>query len=325
MTHQIRILSEKDVRRALDMPTAIDVMSSAFSSLSSGMYQMPVRMVTNFGKTTLFSKPAASHGDGVVGVKLLTQTPLNRERKPNSKPEQSLPVIQGVIILTDYFDGRFLTMMDGTYITALRTGAASGLATKLLSNHDVKVAAIFGAGAQGRTQLSAICTVRGLEKVYIFDFCQDTVVAYIKEMQPQCCAKLIRGDSLEVLKEVELICTATDSTTPLFSLKDVKEGVHINAIGSYKPSMVEIASDVVAHAALYVDHQESAWAESGVIQKSHVVGELGALINGEIRGRTDASQITLFKSVGVAVQDLAAANAVYRSAVAQNIGVMVEI
>ena len=152
MAHRIRVLSEKDVHMALDMHQAIDAMSYAFSQLSSGALTMPVRMVSDFDNTILFCKPAASKSDHTIGVKILTQVASNREL--------AMPVIQGLILLADYHDGRFLALMDGTSITALRTGAASGLATRLLSREDAKVAAIFGAGAQGRTQLSAICAVR---------------------------------------------------------------------------------------------------------------------------------------------------------------------
>jgi len=326
MTHHIRVLSQEEVRLTLTMHEAIDVMSDAFSQLSNGMLMMPVRMVADFDEATLFYKPAASKNERVIGVKLLTQVGSNRER--------SLPAIQGIILLTDYVDGRFLALMDGTYITALRTGAAAGLATKWLSREEAKVAAIFGAGAQGRMQLSALSVVRNIEKVYVFDLDKNVVDACISEMQPQCRAKLLPGTSTQVLKEVDIICTATNATKPLFEMSNLKRGVHINAIGSFKPYMNEISEEVVAHALVYVDHNESALAESGdlinpirsgAITQSHIVGEIGALINGNIPGRIHEDQTTLFKSVGVAVQDLAAANAVYRKAIINNLGQIIHL
>jgi len=326
MAHHIRVLSEEDVRSALSMDQAIIVMAKAFAQLSHGLLSMPVRMVSHFDQTMLFYKPAASKNEHIIGVKLLTQVGSNRG--------QSLPVIQGLILLTDYHNGRFLALMDGTYITSLRTGAASGLATKWLSREDAKVAAIFGAGVQGRTQLMAICKVRCIEKAYIFDILAEATGAFIDQMQPVCNAKLISGSSLEVLKEVDIICTATDASKPLFDMSHLKKGVHINAIGSFRPCMTEIHEEVIAQAQVYVDHKESALAESGdlinpvqsgVVSESHIVGEIGALINGEIPGRTDEGGVTVFKSVGVAVQDLATAYAVYQNAITHNLGQMIHL
>jgi ornithine cyclodeaminase/alanine dehydrogenase-like protein (mu-crystallin family) len=308
------------------MHESIDVMSDAFSQLSNGTLQMPVRMVSDFDDLSLLYKPAASKREGIIAVKLLTQTGSNRNR--------SLPIIQGIIVLADYVDGRFLALMDGASITALRTGAASGLATKWLSNKEAKVAAIFGAGVQGRTQLSAICAVRNIQKAYVFDPNKEAADAFIDEMQPQCSAKLVLGSSNQVLKEVDVICTATDSAKPLFELTDLKQGVHINAIGSFKPTMNEISPEVIAQALVYVDHAESALKESGdlinplqsgAISQSHIVGEIGALINGQIPGRAHKDQNTLFKSVGVAVQDLAAAHAVYQKSTTNHLGQIIHL
>lgn len=303
------------------MGEAIDVMSDVFSQLSNGELEMPIRSVTDFGENTVFYKPAASKNDGAIGIKLLTQVNSNRER--------NLPVIQGLMLLVDYVDGRFLSLMDGTYVTALRTAAASGLATKLLANPDAKVAAIFGAGAQGRTQLLAVCEARNIEKVFIFDLNSDVVSAFIAEMSGQVSAKLLKGESNDCLKEVDVICTVTTSPRPLFKLSELKGGVHINAIGSFKPTMNEIEGAIVAASELYLDHKESVVAESGdiinplrdgLITESHIKGEIGDLVNGKIGGRSDSSRITLFKSVGVAAQDLATANWVYRKSVEKDLG-----
>lgn len=308
------------------MGEAIEAMSDVFSKLSKGELEMPIRSVTDFGENTVFYKPAASKSDGAIGIKLLTQVNSNRERH--------LPVIQGLMMLVDYTDGRFLSIMDGTYVTALRTAAASGLATKLLANTDARVAAIFGAGAQGRTQLLAICEARKIEKVYIFDLNADAVAAYIDEMKGIVGAELVRGTSNACLKEVDVICTVTTSPRPLFQLSELKEGVHINAIGSFKPSMNEIGGAIVAASELYLDHRESVVAESGdiinplrdgLITESHIKGEIGDLVNGKIEGRKNTAQITLFKSVGVAVQDLATANLVYRKSMEKGLGQTVNV
>jgi ornithine cyclodeaminase/alanine dehydrogenase len=305
---------------------AIEVMANAFSELSNGTVEMPVRMVSHFDGTTFFCKPAASPIENTIGVKILTQVSANRER--------ALPVIQGVMLLTDYRDGRFLALIDGTSLTALRTGAAAGLATQLLANEEAQTAAIFGAGAQGRTQLAAICAVRHLKKVYIFDICAQAVEAFMVEMQAECAAELVPAKGLNVLKEADVICTATNAMKPLFGWSYLKKGVHINAIGSFKPDMQEISEEVVAKARLYVDHKASALSEAGdlikplqlgLIDESHIIGEIGALVNGKIAGRRSKDEITLFKSVGVAAQDLAVASTVYWKAVSDGLGREIEI
>lgn len=309
------------------MKESIDVMRHAFAELVHNRAHVPLRTITDFENPALkiFYKPCYLTQINTAGIKLLTQTNGGIKN----------PTIQGLNILVDMETGCFLAIIDGTYLTALRTGATSGLATKFLARKDAKVAAIFGAGAQGRTQLEAVCAAREIERAYIFDTNKKAVEKYIADMKSCLDGTIVLpGENLQQLKEVDIICTATGASAPLFSLSDIKPGVHINAIGSYKPHMQEIAPEIMKEAKVYVDQKSACLAEAGdfikpikegLFHEKNIVAELGELVAEQKNGRESEQEITVFKSVGIAVQDLAAAYAVYQNAVAQNVGVMVEI
>jgi len=323
----LRILSSEDVKRLLPMAKTIEVMRDAFVQLANNRVYVPLRTITELEQPELkiFYKPCYSPKLNLASVKLLSQT----------KAGIKAPTIQGANILIDSETGCFLAIVDGTYLTALRTGAASGLATDLLARKEAKVAAIFGAGAQGRTQLEAVCTVRKIEKAYIFDTNKNAVENYIAEMQP--CLNgtlLLLGEDLRQLKEADVICTATNATKALFLHTNMKEGAHINAIGSYKPDMQEIDPQIMKNSKVYVDQKQACLAETGDLIKpikeglfceDDIVGELGELVAGRSHGRQNEQEITVFKSVGLAVQDLLATHAVYQNALAQNRGATVEL
>ena len=324
---KIRILSSKDIKQLLSMPQAIDLMRVAFAELTQNRVIVPLRTITEFEQPQLnvFYKPCYSTKTNVVGVKLLTQT----------KAGIVSPTIQGINILMDANTGCFLAIIDGTYLTALRTGATSGLATDLLARKDAQVAAIFGAGAQGRTQLEAICSVRKIERAFIFDTNKNAVENYIAEMK-HCLGEttLVAGENVQQLREADVICTATSTSKPLFSFADVKKGAHINAVGSYKPYMQEIDAQIMKEGHLYVDQKSACIAEAGdliqpmkegLLREEDIIAELGELVTGRSLCRQNEQAITVFKSVGIAIQDLVAAHAVYQKAVVQNTGVLVDI
>jgi ornithine cyclodeaminase/alanine dehydrogenase-like protein (mu-crystallin family) len=305
----------------VSMPEAIDAMGAIFGELSAGKSIMPVRTVNTFGEMLLLSKPSYSPSKNYAAVKLLTQV--------ESNPSRGLPTLQGVVFLMDSTNGNMLAMMDGKYVTALRTGAASGLATRLLARKDSAVAAVFGAGVQGVSQLEAVCAVRSIKKAYIFDVNQAAASAYAQRQSAALGIPVCVGSSLDQLQEADVVCTATGARAPLFQPGQLKPGVHINAIGSFRPNMQELPSEWVASAKVYVDHVESCLAETGdllvPIQKglmtsSHILGEIGAVVNGTVAGRKNDRDETLFKSVGVAVQDLAAAALIYEKAQSKNLG-----
>jgi len=296
------------------MVEAIDAMAEAFESMSSGKSFVPPRHVTTHGEPpiTLFLKPVFVESLKRTSIKILTQKPCGSSN--------GIPAIVGVVMLIDSLTGEVLSIMDGEYLTALRTGAASGLATKYFARADADTLAIFGCGAQGRTQLEAVAAVRKISKVWVFDKNMEMAETFITEMKTKVDAEIKVSENPEVLKSCDIICTATNAEFPLFMKKHIKKGVHINAIGSYKPLMQEIDPSILHNASIYVDQMEACMAESGDLIKpinsglftaDHIKGEIGNFISGKIKGRSSDSETTVFKSVGVAIQDFAVANKIY--------------
>jgi ornithine cyclodeaminase len=228
-------------------------------------------------------------------------------------------------------------LLEGASLTAIRTGAASGAATDILARPDSQVAGIFGAGVQSRTQLEAICSIRPIQKVLVFDPRQDQVEEFIQDMAglgPIPTDLQPASDPQEAVSQADIICCATSSSTPVFADRDLKSGVHINGVGSYTPEMQEVPPETVKRAALFIDSRPAALSEAGdIIQpindgqitKEHIQAELGEIVLGIESGRTSTDQITFFKSVGNAVQDAAAAQLALENAKKMGLGTNVRI
>jgi ornithine cyclodeaminase len=214
--------------------------------------------------------------------------------------------------------------MEGTSLTAIRSGAASGAATDLLARKQARKVAIFGAGIQARTQLEAMCVVRPIREASVFDQDRTRADLFAREASAELGITVtVAASSAAALAGAEIICTATTSATPVFADGEVAAGTHINAIGSYKPHMREIPPATVARAHVVVDQLDAAWEEAGdlilplkagLIRSDHVRAELGEIVAGTKPGRTHPETVTFFKSVGIAIQDLAAANCVLANA-----------
>jgi ornithine cyclodeaminase/alanine dehydrogenase-like protein (mu-crystallin family) len=242
----------------------------------------------------------------------------------NDNPGKGLPLIHALVVVVNAETGKPDAVMDGTYLTALRTGAASGAATDLLARDDARVAAVFGAGVQGRTQLAAVCTVRPIEEAWIYDIEPQRAETYAEEMGERIGATVnVARSPSEAVGPADVICTATTSSHPVFADVDVQPGTHINAVGAYTPQMREIPPETVLRAKVVIDHHEAALAEAGdllipmeqgLMSAGHIYAELGEIVAGDRPGRETVQEITLFKSVGVAVQDVAVAGAVLEAA-----------
>lgn len=313
----MRILSAADVRRALPIAAAIEAMRQAFAALSSQRAVVPMRAhvpVERHGGTTLVM-PALVDDErgGGLAVKVVSLFDGNADR--------GLARIQAAVVVLDPQTGRPLALLEGATLTALRTGAASGLATGLLARRDSRTAAVFGAGVQGRTQLEAVCCVREIETVWVYDAVAGRAQAMIAELAGR---EDLPGDlraacdPRQAVAEADVICTATTAAREVFRDADLKAGAHINAVGSYQPQVREVPADTVARATVVVDSREAALAEAGDliqpiaagrIDAAHIHAELGEIVLGRKAGRQRDDEITLFKSVGVAVQDVAAARA----------------
>lgn len=320
----LRVFSAADVRKALSMKEAVEAMKGVFEELSSGKACVPPRThvaIPKHNGDALFM-PSYSPALSRMGLKVVTMHPDNRDK--------NLPFIQALVALFDAATGTPLAVMNGAVLTAMRTGAASGAATDLLARANASTVAIFGAGVQAETQLEAVCAVRPIKKVRVLDVSEERVAAFIGKMSSQLGVEITAVfESAEALRGTDIVCTATTSPTPVFSDDELEPGTHINAIGSYKPHVREIPPETVARALVVVDQVEAAWEEAGdlimplkdgLITESHIYAELGKIVSGEKPGRKDDKQITFFKSVGVATQDLAAANAVYVNGTAMGLG-----
>jgi ornithine cyclodeaminase/alanine dehydrogenase-like protein (mu-crystallin family) len=319
----LKLITKSDVVKHLPMSKAIDCMESAFAKLSSGSCTVPARYITNTddNSLTFLLKPAFVDEHKKSSLKILIQK--------NAKQIEGIPTILGIALLIDNITGEILSIIDGEYITALRTGAASGLATKYLSRPESNTLAIFGCGTQGRTQLKAVEAVRNIERIWVFDKSIDNANLFIQEVSPETTAGIEYTNDLSILKNVDIICTATNSNQPLFSRDQLKAGVHINAIGSFKPEMQEIDPEIMRAARIYLDDKKACINESGDILKAfsntnsmskNIVGEIGELVLNNIDGRTSDSESTLFKSVGNAIQDYEIAYELYKKSQAENFG-----
>ncbi|MCS7050552.1 MAG: ornithine cyclodeaminase, partial [Thermomicrobium sp.] len=300
----------------------------AFADLSAGRAQVPLRVpleVAEYRGTTLVM-PAYVPSSGGLGLKVVSVFPDNPSR-------HAKPTIHAAVLTLAPETGEPLALLDGTYLTALRTGAASGAATDLLARPDARTLLVIGAGAQGPTQAWAVLTVRPIEKIFVYDRDPSQVATFpdrVRSLVPDVRAEFVAVDDLaRVLPNVDVICTATTAREPLFADELVPAGVHINAIGAFTDEMQEIPPETVARAYVVVDSVAAALAEAGdlikplragLIDRSHVETELGQIVSGAKPGRTAPTQITLFKSVGNAVQDVAVASEAVRRARASGVG-----
>jgi ornithine cyclodeaminase len=327
---QLRVLSAEDVRRALPMADAVQAVKDAFRQFSAGQAEMPLRSrveVAEAGGIALFM-PAYLRGSRELAVKAVSVFPRN--------PERQLPTIHALVIAFDSETGAPTALLEGAALTALRTGAASGAATDVLANSEARVATIFGSGVHARTQLEAVCAVRPVERVWIYSLDAATAEAmarHARQHMPGVEVRLAETPT-QAVAQADVICTATTSSIPVFPDSAVRPGTHINAIGGYTPEMQEVDPDTVARARLFVDSRVAALAEAGdLIQpirqgrigEDWIQAELGEVIAGTHPGRVSQDEITLFKSVGLAVQDAVAAGAILRRAETLGLGQIVEI
>jgi ornithine cyclodeaminase len=253
----------------------------------------------------------------------------------DNNPSKGLPFIHAGVVVLNPETGAVDALLEGGSLTAIRTGAGAGAATDVLARKDAKTVAIFGAGVQARTQLMAACEVREIETVWVYDSNPAQVETFIADMAGQ---GRIPGhlrsahNSTEAVLDADIISTATTSKAPVFIDSDLKPGVHINGVGSYTLDMQEIPSETVARARVTVDSRSAAQVESGdianplkknLISESQIA-EIGEVILGQQPGRSSPNQITLFKSVGVAVQDAMAAQLAVSNARKLGLGMQVE-
>jgi ornithine cyclodeaminase len=314
------------------MAEAIEGVKAGYAQLSAGRVQAPLRTPLNVSPDDVtlimpFFVGPVEGNDGALGLKLVSVFDSNTAR--------GLPLIHSIVMAVDPTSGAPLALIEGGSLTAIRTGAASGAATDVLARPDAAVVAIFGSGVQARRQLEAVCTVRPIERVYVYSLVgAEEFAAEMAGYGPIPRDIIIAQNPREAVAAADVICAATTSRTPVFDGRDVRPGAHINGIGSFTPEMQEIDATTVRRARVFVDSVEAALAEAGdliiplndgEITLDHISTELGEVIAGHKPGRTSAEQITFFKSVGVSVQDAMAAQIILRNGPALGLGATIEL
>jgi ornithine cyclodeaminase len=327
---RLRIPADR-AARPLPMADAVRAMKDAYRQFSSGQADLPLRSrleVPDVGGTSLFM-PAFLHESHDLAVKSVSVFPRN--------PERGLPTIHALVIFFDARTGAPSALIEGASLTALRTGAASGAATELLAPPNSSTLAMFGSGAQARTQVEAVCTVRPIRQVRIFSLDLEGARRMAADLDGRTASGarlLLAGSAEEALAQADVVCTATTSSTPVFPDSALPAGAHINAIGAFTPEMQEIDPATVARASVFVDSRRAALAEAGdliqpirqgLITEDSIVAELGEVVAGTRPGRRSAQETTLFKSVGLAVQDAVAAGVIVRRAEAEGLGRLIEL
>ena len=332
---EILVLKESDISPIISMSDIISADREALSIYSNHQSNIPLRTninVPEFNGQCLFMNGYAAPAKA-LGVKIVSVYPDNINKNLTSVP--------ATMVLVNAETGIVNALIDGTYLTRLRTGAISGLATEILSRKDSKILALFGTGGQAITQLEAILTVRKIELVKVFDIVYERADEFAKKMTALYSKKynnvkiIAVKSSDEAVENADIITTVTTSKKPVFKIDKIKSNVHINGVGSYTPDMCEVPEEVVVKAnKIYVDTRDGAINESGdligpikkgLINIEKINGELGEVINGKIKGRENDDEMTFFKTTGSAVLDLVAAQKIYELAKKNNIGKIIDL
>jgi len=300
-------LSDSDVRRLLTMREAIEVVEEAFKELHAGKAIMPERTTLMLKNGSISQMSAYLKKMNIATTKVFGIFPKNIK--------YNLPTTVATLLVYDIETGKVTVVMDAIYLTAVRTGAVSGVATKHLARKDSKKVGIIGCGMQGRTQLWAVTEVREIEKVYAYDKVVNARRTFAEEMSKKLGVDIMPVDSAQkAVKDADIIITATTSATPVVKGKWLSDGAHINAIGSYYPHARELDTETVVKSKLVVDLRKAALEEAGdvilpikegAITEKHIYAELGEIVTGNKPGRINDREITVFKSVGLAIQDAA--------------------
>jgi ornithine cyclodeaminase len=326
---KVLIADQKLVSELLPMPEAVEVMRGALTMLAGGDVVMPLRqmLVLPGGDRVMGLMPSYLGGLDAVGVKVVAAFPANFGTEYDTH--------QGVVLFFDTDRGLLRAIVDATSITAIRTAAVSGLVTDLLARPDAGDLAIIGAGTQAHTHVHAMMAVRPVRRVRVFSVPAESAAVFA-EREALLTGLPVEavGTAEEAVTGADLICTTTTSAEPVVRGAWVSPGAHVNAVGAYTPVTRELDSELVAGARLYADRRESLLSEAGeflipkgegLIGDDHIVGEIGEVLTGKVSARTSPQQITLFKSLGIAIEDLAAAHHVYTKAQERGLGTWVEI
>jgi alanine dehydrogenase len=325
---QVLIVSQREVRELLGMEECIDVMADALAALTRGDAVMPLRGMAGMPEQAglLAWMPAILPASDVMGIKVISVF-------PNEGTE--LESHQGAVLLFEATHGQLLAVVDASEVTAIRTAAVSGLATRLLARPDAEDLAILGSGTQARTHLEAMTVVRDIRRVRVWSRDAEHASSFVESASAGGGVRVeVSATAREAVEGASIICTTTSATEPILEGRWISPGAHVNAVGFAGSTGRELDAEAVARARLFADRRESIKSESGdfLLAKSegtvgddHVAGELGEVLLGTVEGRISPDQITLFESLGLAIEDLAAVNRVYQRARATGRGTSVEL
>jgi len=319
-------LNAEETRRLLPMEQCIDVMEPAMIAASSGSMYIPPRTLFQLQDDSGFFAvmPGTSQELNSYGAKVVSYHPANSAR--------GLPAIQGFVAVFDHQTGQPRAIMDGGVITDIRTAAASGLATRLLARPEAGSCGIFGAGALADVHLQAMCTVRPVKECVIWARRCEQAEALAEKHRARSGVAVRTTDDPREAGACDIVCTTTASPLPVLQGDWVKPGAHIKLVGAHHIDSRESDTELIKKSSIYVDLLESTINEGGdvmipiqggVVERDHIVGEIGQLLAGDIHGRTNEQQITVYNSLGITSQDLYAARLVMEKAQAQGVGTQV--
>lgn len=323
------VVNRREAHQLLTMGDCIEEMRQTLSDISAGKTQMLQRnmiMVANGNK--MAQMPSALENKQIVGSKVCI-FPGEATRKAGTQ--------QGVVIIYNSETGELAAIVDAESITHIRTAATTAVGTDLLARKDARVLALLGAGGQARVHLESMVLVRpGIQTVYVWDYYPEAARAFCESEQPKYPnQKLIPcTGGEEAVKDADIVCTVSKAQTPILLGDWLKAGAHVNAVGACGPDGRELDARVLQRGRVYVDKMEASLRDAGDLvlavkenawSTDQVVGEVGNILNGKLPGRLNEEEITVFESVGIAVEDLASANLIYQKARAQGMGVEVEV
>ncbi|HEV8427184.1 MAG TPA: ornithine cyclodeaminase family protein [Pyrinomonadaceae bacterium] len=327
---KILVLDNQQIRELMPMKVCIELMADALSALARGEVYQPLRTVVRppEARGLLGLMPAYRTGErGAFGMKAICVFPEN--------PARGKDAHQGAVMLFSRETGELMALMNASEITAIRTAAVSAVATRSLARSDAQRLAIIGAGVQARTHLLALDAVRSIKEVRVACRNIEHAAEFAREMQPRFSFTIEAVKTNEqAVRDADLIVTATSSHEPVINKDWISPGAHVNAIGTHSPTSREIDGATMASAKIFVDRRESALNESGdyllaekegLVNAESIVAEIGELLIGTKAGRSSADEITLFKSLGLAIEDVACAELLYQRALSENRGTRVEL
>jgi len=324
-----RLLTHRDVRELLPMNECVDVMATALAALSRGDVTLPLRtMMWLPEKIGLLGLMPAYLGDPrCFGLKAISFMPANMGTKYESH--------QGAVLLFEVEHGQLLAVIDASSITGIRTAAASGLATRLLARENAGDLALLGSGVQAASHLEAMGVVRNLRRVRVWSRDTEGAKAFAEREGRRLGISIETASSARgAVKGADIICTTTGAKEPILAGEWLSPGAHVNAVGACFPTARELDTEAVRRSRFYVDCRESTLNEAGdfliprregAIGDDHIVGEIGDVVLGNVEGRRSPDEITVFKSLGIAIEDLASAHHIYKKAVASDRGLRADL